>query len=109
MKNIDDPHTNPTFEYSVQRNVLHEKPNTQNFRYRKIRNGLRRALGQDIPNLRDYTFWRIIRRSWIEFTCTHWNALTEWSDGEGWNIVVCKRCHRARIFTDGMRPIKFDQ
>lgn len=29
MKNIDDPHTNPTFEYSVQRNVLHEKPNSQ--------------------------------------------------------------------------------
>lgn len=28
MKNIDDPHTNPTFEYCVQRNVLHEKPNT---------------------------------------------------------------------------------
>ncbi|NMC30698.1 MAG: hypothetical protein GYA45_11580 [Pelolinea sp.] len=28
MKNIDDPHTNPIFEYSVQRNVLHEKPNS---------------------------------------------------------------------------------
>jgi len=28
LKNIEDPHTNPTFEYSVQRNVLHEKPNT---------------------------------------------------------------------------------
>ena len=31
MNNIDDPHTNPTFEYSVQRNVLHEKPNTRIF------------------------------------------------------------------------------
>lgn len=36
MKNIDDPHTNPTFEYSVQRNVLHEKPNSRNETYCKV-------------------------------------------------------------------------
>jgi hypothetical protein len=57
-----------------------------------------------IPNKKDYPLWRLIKRWWIEFTCTHWNSQMEWSDSEGWNIKVCNTCHRVIIYTDNQKP-----
>lgn len=42
-----------------------------------------------------------MKRFWIFLTCNHNNGLVKWCDSDGWNIMVCKRCARAWIFTDG--------
>lgn len=44
-----------------------------------------------------------LKRFWRELWCKHYNQQKEWNDGEGWNIKVCSRCHRAVIFTDDNR------
>lgn len=42
-----------------------------------------------------------IKRAWRHFNCKHHNTLMHWHDNAGWNIVICRRCGRAWIFTDG--------
>lgn len=78
------------------------------WQYRKFRSWFRRFFGLNIPNRKDYPVWRLIRRAWIQFTCTHWNAQYEWSDGQGHNILVCTRCQRATIYADCHRPVNIE-
>jgi hypothetical protein len=61
-----------------------------------------------IPNKDRYGWVVLLRRWWREITCTHWNATTEWSDGQGHNIMVCNVCHRAKIYADCHREHAFD-
>jgi hypothetical protein len=41
------------------------------------------------------------KRFCLWFHCEHKNQLRLWRDGEGWNILICRQCSRAWIFTDG--------
>ena len=50
--------------------------------------------------LREKHMFRAIRRAWRAFWCNHKMGQKVWSDGEGWNIKVCRLCGRAVIFTD---------
>ncbi len=61
-----------------------------------------------IPNKKDFGWLVILRRWWRELTCTHWNSITEWNDGQSHNIMICNACHRAKIYDNSHRDTAFN-
>jgi len=47
-----------------------------------------------------------IKRFYRWFMCDHKNMMMQWLDHSGWNIMVCRKCGRAWVFTDGADPEK---